>query len=146
MLVIHSYLRYIVLFFIIASIVKSIIGIKNDIKYTDNDKKLNSLAVIFSHLQLLIGLYLYFTSPTVKIALENMAEAMKSKELRFWSVEHISMMIIAITLITVGNAMAKRVNDSKAKYKKILIFFTLALIIIFIAIPWPWSAVSRQPF
>jgi len=132
--------------FIIASIVKSINGIKNDIKYTDNDKKLNSLAVIFSHLQLLIGLYLYFTSPTVKIALENMAEAMKSKELRFWSVEHISMMIIAITLITVGNAMAKRVNDSKAKYKKILIFFTLALIIIFMAIPWPWSAVSRQPF
>jgi hypothetical protein len=56
------------------------------------------------------------------------------------------MMLIAIILITVGYATAKRGKDDEAKHKKTAIFFLLALIVIFMAIPWPWSAISRGWF
>lgn len=72
-----------------------------------------------------------------------MGEAMKNPELRFWSVEHISMMLIAIILITIGSVRAKRVLTDEAKHKQVAVFFLIALAIIFIAIPWPWKEIAR---
>jgi uncharacterized membrane protein len=139
---IHNLLRYAILLLIIASAVKAYIGLAQKSEYTAGDKKLNLFTLIVSHLQLVIGLILYFTSETVKIAHENMGD----KALRFWAVEHISMMIIAIILITVGYSTAKRAGESSAKYKKIAIFFSIALLLILAAIPWAGTAAARNTF
>ena len=139
----HSLLRYILLIFILLSIFKAFNGWLGKKPYLPGDKKVALFTLISAHLQLVVGLILYFVSPTVKIGLADMGAAMKDPGLRFWSVEHISMMLIAIILITVGYSTAKRGKDDEAKHKKIAIFFLLALIIIFMAIPWPWSAISR---
>lgn len=139
----HSLLRYILLIFILISILKAFSGWFGKKSYLPGDKKVALFTLISAHLQLVVGLILYFVSPTVKIGLEDMGAAMKDPGLRFWSVEHISMMLIAIVLITVGYSTAKRGKDDEAKHKKIAIFFLLALIVIFLAIPWPWSAISR---
>lgn len=143
---IHNLLRYAILLLIIASAVKAYIGLAQKSEYTAGDKKLNLFTLIVSHLQLVIGLILYFTSETVKIAHENMGAAMKDKALRFWAVEHISMMIIAIILITVGYSTAKRAGESSAKYKKIAIFFSIALLLILAAIPWAGTVAARNTF
>lgn len=139
----HSLLRYILLIFIVLAIVKAFTGWLGKKPYLPGDKKVALFTLISAHLQLVLGLVLYFVSPTVKIGLSDMGSAMKDPGLRFWSVEHIGMMLIAIILITVGYSTAKRVLTDEAKHKKIAIFFLLALIVIFIAIPWPWSAISR---
>lgn len=139
----HSLLRYILLIFILISIFKSFSGWFNKKPYLPGDKKAALFTLISAHLQLVVGLILYFLSPTVKAGLADMGAAMKDPGLRFWSVEHISMMLIAIILITIGYAAAKRGKDDEAKHKKIAIFFLLAIVVIFIAIPWPWSAISR---
>lgn len=143
---VHNILRYAILLLIIASIVKAYMGLSKKTEYTSGDKKLNLFTLIFSHIQLLIGLVLYFTSETVKIAHQNMGAAMKDKALRFWSVEHITMMIVAIALITVGYSTSKKAAESNAKFKKIAVFFTIALLLILAAIPWTGTTVARQPF
>jgi uncharacterized membrane protein len=143
---IHNILRYVLLLLIIASIVKAYIGLANKTEYNTGDKKLNLFTLISSHLQLVLGLILYFTSETVKIAHQNMGNAMKDKTLRFWAVEHISMMILAIILITIGYSTSKRADNSLAKYKKIAIFFSIALILILAAIPWAGTAAARNQF
>jgi hypothetical protein len=140
---IHSLLRYILLIFILISIIKSFSGWFGKKQYLPGDKKVALFTLISAHLQLVIGLILYFISPSVKVGLANMGEAMKDPGLRFWAVEHISLMIIAIVLITLGYSLAKRGKDDEAKHKRIAIFFLLAIIVIFLAIPWPWSAVAR---
>ena len=139
----HSLLRYILLIFILLSIFKAFSGWFGKKPYLPGDKKVALFTLISAHLQLVVGLILYFISPTVKMGLADMGSAMKDPGLRFWAVEHISMMLIAIILITVGYSSAKRAATDEAKHKKIAIFFLLALIIIFFAIPWPWSAISR---
>ena len=141
---VHSLLRYILLLLMLISIVKSFNSWGGKKSYTPGDRKLALSTVISAHLQLVIGLVLYFISPNVKVGLANMSEAMKNPELRFWAVEHISMMLIAIILITIGSARAKRAASDEGKHKQIVIFFLLALLVIFIAIPWPCKEVARE--
>ena len=140
---IHSLLRYILLILLLVSIVKSLSGWMGKKTYTSGDRKITLFTMVSAHLQLVVGLILYFLSPTVKVGMANIGEAMKDTSLRFWTVEHISMMLIAIVLITLGNSLSKRGKDDQAKHKRVAIFFLLALIIIFASIPWPWSAVAR---
>lgn len=135
----HSLLRWIFLILIITVIIKAWKGMKGGRAFTPGDKKLVLMTVITAHVQLLIGLLLYMSSPTVQSALHDMGAAMKDKMLRFWAVEHISVMIISIIIITIGHALAKRAPNDTAKFKKLFTFFLIALLIILVTIPWPFQ-------
>ncbi len=103
------------------------------------DDKLSLFSLISVHIQLLLGLVLYFISPVVKNAMASgMGEAMKDVAQRFWLVEHLVGMIIGIALITIGRIAAKKASDDSAKFKKVLIYFTLGLLVIIASIPWPF--------
>ncbi|MEK6614891.1 MAG: cytochrome B [Bacteroidota bacterium] len=140
---VHSLLRYILLILILISIAKSFSGWVGKKHYLQSDKKFALFTLIAAHLQLVIGLVVYFMSIEVKVALADMGAAMKNPALRFWSVEHVLMMVIAIVLITVGYSLSKKGKTDEAKHKRVAIFFLLALIVIFLAIPWPWATVAR---
>lgn len=142
----HNLLRYAIVILLIIVTVKSFIGWLGKKQYTASDNKLSLFLFISAHLQLLIGLTLYFISPIVESSLSSMAEAMKNNVLRFWAVEHILSMIIGIAIITVGRIMAKKGKDDLAKFRRQAVYFLLAMILIFSAIPWPWSAVARPWF
>jgi len=140
---IHSLLRYIILVLILVAVYKAFSGWIGKKPFTEGTRKINLFTLIAAHIQLLVGLGVYFMSTEVKAAFANMGEAMKNPELRFWSVEHIAMMIVSIALITIGYLLSKKGKTDEVKHKRIAIFFLLALLIIFYAIPWPWSAVAR---
>jgi hypothetical protein len=131
---------------LILAVVKSFIGWFGKKDYTAGDNKISLFLLISAHLQLIIGLVLYFISPLVEAGLSNMAESMKNVELRFWTVEHIASMIIGIAIITLGRIMAKKGKNDSAKHRRQAIYFLLAMILIFSSIPWPWSAVARPWF
>jgi len=90
---------------------------------------------------------LYFLGGKSSLISEmGMGEVMKSEELRFWAVEHITAMILGIAIITLGRIMAKKSDVDKIKFRRQSIYFILAALLIFSAIPWPWSAVARPWF
>ncbi len=134
----HSFLRWILLILLVMTILRSYNGWKSKRSFTPGDKKLTLFTLIFAHVQLLIGFLLYMVSPSVQMALADMGAAMKDRMLRFWAVEHITVMIIAILIITIGNAMAKRAVNDTDRFKKIFIYFSIGLILILISIPWPF--------
>lgn len=136
---VHSLFRWILFILLIISIIRSYNGWLNKKPFTPQDKSRNLYTLIFAHLQLLTGLILYVISPLISSALDNMAGAMKDNVLRFWAVEHISMMIISIAFITIGHVLTKKANNDSAKFKKTAIFFTVALVLILFAIPWPFT-------
>lgn len=136
----HSFLRWALLLLMIVSIVKAAMSMSGKNPYTSSDRKRTLFTMIAAHLQLVIGVVLYMTSTVVQAGRSNMAAAMKDSALRFWTVEHISMMIIAIVFITIGNIRSKKMDTDAGKYKQILIWFGLALLIIIAAMPWPFRA------
>lgn len=141
----HSGLRWIALILLLYAIVNAAMK-KSKGVYTQGDRKLNMFAMVSLHLQLVIGLILYFVSPRVQVALANFGAAMKNGMLRHVALEHIVMMVLAIAVITVGHAKSKRVTDAAAKHKKILVFYIIGLILILAAIPWPFRGWGNQWF
>jgi membrane protein DedA with SNARE-associated domain len=98
--------------------------------YSNGNRKFNLFTMISVHTQILLGLILYFLSPNVKFA----GGVMKDATARYWTVEHISMMIIAMILITIGHSKSKKAVLPEAKHKAIAVFYSLAIVIIVIAI------------
>jgi high-affinity Fe2+/Pb2+ permease len=98
------------------------------------DCVINRLALIIMHIQLVLGLVLYFISPKVIFS----ASSMKDGFLRFFLVEHISLMIIAVILVTVGYVKSDRAEDMIKKNKRVLIYYSIAFVLILASIPWPF--------
>ncbi|WP_018127742.1 hypothetical protein [Balneola vulgaris] len=131
----HSGLRWVVLVLLVLAIIKAFSGWFGKKEYTAGDKKIALFALIATHIQLLLGLGLYFISPKVSFA----EGAIQNEIYRFYTVEHMSMMIIAIIIITLGFSLAKRTTEGTAKFRKTALFYTLGLLIILSSIPWPFT-------
>jgi hypothetical protein len=122
----HSILRYFILFALVVVIIKALMGLINKQPYGKWDNKLGLYLFIFTHMQLLAGLILYFISPRVEFG----PNTMKVQEIRYWTVEHIFAMVIAVVLITLARSTSKRMKDDPSKHKRMLIFNTIALVVI----------------
>jgi hypothetical protein len=131
----HSGLRWVALILLIYAILNAIAA-RNSNEYTKKDKLINLFTMVSLHLQLVLGFILYFTS----LKRSFIDGWMKNGMLRFYNLEHISLMIIAIALVTFARGKAERSNDVAAKHKKIRIWYTVALLLILISIPWPFRA------
>jgi len=133
----HSGVRFIVLALILVAIIQSLVGWLGHKTYSKGNRKLNLFAMISAHTQLLIGLALYFLSPLVQFG----SNTMKDATTRYWTVEHIAMMIFALILITIGHSRSKKAVVPEDKHRAIAIFYLLAVIIIVVAI-----LQSHRPF
>jgi hypothetical protein len=133
----HNTLRWLVLLSLVITLVKYVSGWLGNQPWKKTD---NLLGVVFTSLmdiQLLTGLVLYFfLSPVTKLAISDFGAAMKDPGLRFYAVEHFSMMLIAVVLVHIGRAKSKKAKTDSAKFKTATIFFLIALGVILAAIPW----------
>jgi len=133
----HSYWAYLVLLVLIIATFNAIIKTFADKEYVANDFRKSLFTLIVSHIQLLIGLVLYFVSPRLQLFSElGMGEVMKDAVNRLYLVEHPFVNIIAVALITIGYSKHKKKLTSKLKLKTIAIFYSLALILFLSRIPW----------
>ena len=115
--------------------------------FTATDKKTGLFLLIASHTTLLIGLYQWITGP---LGLKNIqamgfGAVMKDPVFRFYGVEHLTGMVIAVILITIGRGVSKKSIPDAAKHKKTFWFFFVALIIILISVPWPFRVGIGRP-
>jgi uncharacterized membrane protein len=123
----HSGWRYLVIILLLVAFINALMGYAGKKPYTEGNRKLNVFALISAHIQLILGLVLYFMNDWYK-------GDMTVPVQRYWKMEHISMMLIAIVLITVGNARSKKVDSALAKHRTILMYFGFALLLITAAI------------
>ena len=126
----HSGLRWVVLVLLILAIFNAYNAWKNDGKLS----KMPLFALIATHIQLILGLVLYFISPYVSFEDGFMKETIT----RFYTVEHISLMLFAIITITVGYSRGKRKPSDETKGRTVFMYYLIGLALILIAIPWPF--------
>jgi len=130
---IHSYWSYLVLIILVLAVVNAIIGLSSKKEFGNKDLRLGLFTLIFSHIQLLLGLALYFGNG---YASRISGETMGDSDLRFVIIEHPITMILAIVLITIGWSKHKKKEASNAKFKTFAIFYGIALILVLLRIPW----------
>ena len=98
-------------------------------------------------LQMLLGLLLYLVlSPTMEAIRQNFSAAMNDRVARFWAVEHISMMLMAVILVHVGRVLARKATTPGAKRTRLLVCFGLATLAMIGATPWPGMTNGRPLF
>ncbi len=136
----HSLLRWFALIAIVIAIFRGFSGMRESRVYTSIDKRWALITLIVFHLQLLIGLALYFLG-NWHTELGNMKDPVS----RFYSLEHAAVMLIAIALVTLGYGKAKRARIDLAKHRTTFRFYIIALILVIISIPWPFREAIGKP-
>lgn len=131
----HWLLAALVLIVLSVTVISMVIGLGMKAKFNNFANRVTLFSLILGHLQFVVGLILYFTSPNGFKLFEN-PDVMSNATLRLYAVEHISINIIAIILITIGRSGLKRKTTDNAKFRHGLIFFGLGLILIMSRVPW----------
>ncbi len=133
----HNIMRWVVVILAVYALVRVYMGLFGKKEFTETDRKALSFFSIGMDIQLLLGLLLYFVlSPITKVAFSNFGAAMGDSNLRFFAVEHISIMVIAVILAHVAVIMTKRASDSAAKFRRAALWETLSVLALLFAIPW----------
>jgi hypothetical protein len=145
LLVIHNLLRWLILLFGIWTVLAAINGLNGKRDFTSSDSRSNFLFVISMDLQLLIGLALYFSGLWFE-RLKHIGDNMKDTNLRFFTMEHEFLMILAWILVHIGRGLVKKALLSRVKFKRSLIFFGITLLLILIAMPWPFREAVARPW
>ncbi len=133
---VHSIWAYLVLGVLVITTINSLMGFFSKKEYGARDMRLALFTLITMHLQLLIGLVLFFVSPSGLNAITTNGIGSLSSGARKLALEHPTLMIIAIVLVTIGYSKHKKQRLSTPKFKKLAIFYTLALIAVLAMIPW----------
>ncbi|MBA4850987.1 hypothetical protein [Emticicia sp. BO119] len=133
---IHSYLAYLTLFLLAFATINGIMGSSSQKAFEEKHLKINKFALIATHTMFLLGIILLFISPITQTAFADMKATMKDSTLRQYAVEHPTINLIAVILVTIGNARVKRAVGNGKKFKQTAIFFGLALVLILSRIPW----------
>ncbi|AHJ96916.1 hypothetical protein [Hymenobacter swuensis] len=136
-LLLHSWTRWLVLIFGLIAIFRAFSGWQGRKPYVGADNGMGAAFVGSMHLQLLLGIILYFISPVGVKAFETAGSAvMKDPTSRFFAVEHLVGMLLAVIAAQVGRTLSKKSTDPVLKHRKAFTWFLIALLLVLLMIPW----------
>lgn len=133
----HNTLRWLLLVSLLITLIKYLAGWFGNQPWKKSDRILGQVFVWLMDIQLITGLALYFfISPITKMAFANFGAAMKDDSLRFYAVEHITIMVIAVALVHLGWEKSKKARTDLARFRIVSIFFLITLMLLMAGIPW----------
>jgi hypothetical protein len=139
---VHSGLRWVALLLIVMTVIRAARGMSGKENFSFQVKNLALFAMVTMHLQAAIGLVLYVISPKVQFG----ASTMSDSSLRFFAVEHLAVMLIALVLFTMGYSKSRKKTENAAKFKTVFWFYFIGLVLILTAIPWPFRELGAGWF
>lgn len=146
LLVFHSVFRWLLLTTVVYSLFRALTGLWSNREFNAFDNRTRHWTATIAHLQLVIGILLYVKSPIPNYFWHQSHEPRRFGEHGFFAVIHASAMVVAVIVITIGSALAKRQEAARNKYKIILISYLLSFLIFLVAMPWPFSPFVSRPY
>jgi hypothetical protein len=146
LLTIHSWFRWIVLISLVYTLLYSYHGLIKGRTFSLFDDVTRKATEVIVQTQFLIGLALYLFSPMVRYFLQNFSTAVHERDARFFGMEHITMMFVAVAVISAGSVKANKNKTDSGKFRTMAIWFSVGLLIIFLSIPWEFSPFTRRPY
>jgi hypothetical protein len=142
----HSWFRWLVLVALVFALYRAYRGWLGNKPFSAFEDKTRHISATIVHIQFMLGLALYFFSPIVSYFLNNFSAALEQRDIRFFGMEHITMMFIAVSVISMGSMRAKKKEGDLAKFRCIAIWYSVGLLIIFLSIPWEFSPFTSRPY
>lgn len=146
LILLHSSFRWLVVISLLIALYIATTGYFQKRTFTKTDNAIRHWTATIAHIQLMVGMLLYFESPLTAYFQKNFSTAKESPELVFFGAIHALFMLIAIVVITIGSALAKRRGSDEEKFRTMLVWYSIAFLIIFLAIPWPFSPFVNRPY
>jgi hypothetical protein len=144
-LILHSFLRLCVVVFGLWAFARALRGWLGDHPRSSSDRLPSLLLTIAVDTQVIVGLCLWlFLSPVVQQARNDFGGAMKVRELRYWSLEHGLLMLVAVALIHIGKVASRKAKSDRVAHRRMAIYYGIALLLIIGRGAWPWSSLPRQ--
>jgi hypothetical protein len=141
----HSFFRWVVLTGLLYALYRAYRGYRLQLDFTKHDEAVRHWTATLTHIQLMAGFYLYLISPFVK-AYFAAAPSNGYTEGTFFGMIHITCMLVAVVIITVGSALTKRKLSSSDKFRTMLGWFGVGLLVILLAVPWPFLPWAHRPY
>lgn len=140
---VHSIARWLLLLLLLIAIFNSMVAGKRP--FIRTDARTGLIITIVADLQLLIGISLWFLGGFgyKQIKAFGMGPVMKDSLMRFFAIEHTLLMLIAIILIHIGKAQGRKAISDKAKHNRTMVYYLIALILILVAVPWPFREIFQ---
>jgi hypothetical protein len=145
LLLVHSIVRWLVLAGILLTLASTYSALLRPRPFSRFDRMCVTIGTSASHLQLLAGIALYMSSPFVALFWSDPGTGAGNTQLLFFSLIHIAGMITSVVLMTVGSSLAKRADDDRRRFRSIAIYWTIAILLIAMLIPWPFSPLAQRP-
>ena len=141
----HNMLRWVILILLLINIIRHVTASAQP--YGKKDRQIGLWLMISAHVMLLLGLFQYiYGGSGLALFQQDGAGVMKDKVLRYWAVEHIGGMLVAIVLITLGYGVRRKSFNDFVKHRRALILYTVALLLILASMPWPWREGVARPW
>jgi hypothetical protein len=141
----HSILRWLVVAGLLIPLLGAYAALVRPRSFSQADSAGIRWGTTAAHTQLMVGMALYVYSPFVKLFWSEPAESVANRQLLFFGIIHIMGMIFSVVLMTIGSSMARRADDDRTKFRAIAIYWTIALLVIALLIPWPFSPLAQRP-
>lgn len=146
-LTLHSIMRWLVILLALLAIIRAVNGLSFKRGWTGMDNRVGMWFTTLMDIQLLVGLILYFfLSPITMIALQNFGGIMGNTSIRFFAVEHAFVMLVAVIVAHVGRSMIRRADSPAAKHRRTAIWVGVVILLVLLAIPWPFLEAGRPLF
>lgn len=146
LLSLHSLVRWFVVLSLAYATWHAWRGWKTKRGFTKRDNAIRMWTASIAHIQLVLGLWLYSLSPFVHTFFRAYPESIHEREIRFFGLEHIFMMVLSIVLITIGSIKTRRRTDDVQKFRTMYVWFGIALLLIILSIPWQFSPFTSRPY
>ncbi|PSK91117.1 hypothetical protein [Taibaiella chishuiensis] len=142
----HSFFRWFVVLSLLCALLRAMEGYRSGRSFSATDNAVRHWTATIAHIQLVLGIMVYIKSPVVHYFWRNFREAIGIWSITFFALFHFAAMLAAIVLVTIGSALAKRRPGDRAKFRTLFIWFGIALVLIILAIPWPFSPLAQRPY
>ncbi len=141
----HNITRWLVVVSLLYALYRACRGCAGRLPFTKTDNAVRHWTATLAHVQLVIGLLLYFQSPVVQYFRAHFREALHTADTAFFGIVHPLLMLTAVVVLTIGSSLARRSPSDPGKFKTMLIWFSVAFLLLFTAIPWPFSPFASRP-
>jgi heme A synthase len=144
-LILHSWIRWFALIAVFGVLFAAIRGkVQGSQSIAD---RWGLFAMLALDLQMLLGLLLYLVvSPNMAEIRAHFGEAMQNPQLRFWAVEHLTAMIVAVVVAHVGRVLARKAKTTDSKRRRLLACFGVVTVALLLGTPWPGMPAGRPLF
>jgi len=143
----HSWLRWLIILLGVFAVARAVAGRASGRPWLAADASAGRFYTIALDIQMLLGLLLYFVfSDLLTVARTDMSRAMGNPAIRFWLVEHLTGMLVAIALAHIGTIRIRKATDATVRFRQAALFYGLSLVAVVLASPWPGLAHARPLF